>query len=66
MALLKFRCKECGKVFDELVSNAATQVRCPQCQSAEVERAYEGKCSFGASGKGSGCSGSCSGCHGCH
>ena len=26
MALLKFRCKACGKVFDELVSPAALKV----------------------------------------
>ena len=44
MALLKFRCKACGKVFDELVSPAAlNKVKCPEC-GGETERAYEGKC----------------------
>ena len=41
MALLKFRCKSCGKVFDELVSSAAlAQVKCPVC-GGKTERAYE-------------------------
>lgn len=44
MALLKFRCKACGKVFDELVSpSALNKVKCPEC-GGETERAYEGKC----------------------
>ena len=42
MALLKFRCKSCGKVFDELVSSAAlAQVKCPEC-GGKTERAGTG------------------------
>lgn len=62
MALLKFRCKACGKVFDELISLAALdQVKCPAC-GGRTERAYEGKCVRAGQ---SGCSGSCAGCAGC-
>ena len=46
MALLKFRCKACGKVFDELVSpSALNKVKCPEC-GGETERAYEGTVSY--------------------
>ena len=63
MALLKFRCKDCGKVFDELTTLAKMdEVKCPVC-GGETERAYEGKCA--RSGQG-GCSGSCATCGGCH
>ena len=62
MALLKFKCKKCSKVFDELVSYAFIRdVRCPDC-GGEVERAYEGKCQPHNK---AGCTGNCSGCHSC-
>ena len=63
MALLKFRCKSCKKVFDELISGERiSQVRCPDC-GGETERAYEGKCQNRGGGE---CSGHCAGCSGCH
>ncbi|HMM30441.1 MAG TPA: zinc ribbon domain-containing protein [Clostridia bacterium] len=63
MALLKFKCKVCAKVFDELTPLAKiNEVRCPDC-GGETERAYEGKC---AGSPKEGCSGSCSCCSGCH
>lgn len=68
MPLLKYACKECGKVFEELVRNAETdRVVCPACGSEDVARHYRGKCSFGAlGGSGSGgCSGNCATCAGC-
>ncbi len=62
MALLKFRCKSCGKVFDELTSIAGMdRVKCPDC-GGETERAYEGKCVRMGQG---GCSGNCGTCAGC-
>lgn len=72
MPLLKFRCKSCGIVFDQLVfSSAMDAVRCETC-GEPVERAYEGACLFGnpasSAGRKAGCdncSGSC-GCGGCH
>ncbi|MBC8532112.1 FmdB family zinc ribbon protein [Gehongia tenuis] len=67
MALLRFQCEDCGKKFEELVMGSKT-VKCPDCQSARVKRAYEGKCYFGSSGAAGtgGCSGSCATCAGCH
>lgn len=63
MALLKFRCTRCNKVFDELVSmDKLDKLRCPDC-GGEVVRAYEGKCP--SHGKG-GCGGNCAGCSGCN
>lgn len=69
MPLLKFRCNECGKVFDTLVSvSRMGEVRCEDCD-AEVTRAYEGACLFGmagsSAGRGGACSGNCDGCDGC-
>lgn len=66
MPLLKFVCHNCGKVFEELVrSSEDPGVQCPACGSEEVARHYRGKCSFGALGKGGGCSGNCATCPGC-
>ncbi len=66
MPILKFRCKNCGQVFDKLVQlSAKDSVVCDKC-GGETERAYEGKyygmCS--SSGHGDGCD--CSSCHGGH
>lgn len=68
MPLLKFKCKECNKVFETLISlSSVDTVRC-EC-GGTVERAYEGRCLFGApgqsAGRGSSCSGNCGGCSGC-
>ncbi len=65
MPFLKFRCKKCGKVFDELVALLAMdKVRCPEC-AGETERAYEGKCAGGKGCCGDGCGGDCCTCGGC-
>lgn len=62
MALIDFKCKECGNEFFEIVKNSNDKVVCPKCRSNEVERVYKGK----FYGKGSSCSGSCGSCSGCH
>lgn len=63
MALIDFKCKECGKEFFEIVLSGDDKVTCPECKSTNVERVYKGK----YYGKGGGCSGSCSSCGGgCH
>ena len=37
MPLLKYRCPECGKRFEELVGFSHTQdVRCPECGAQQV------------------------------
>jgi len=68
MPLLKFKCEDCGHVFEELTA-AGKKVPCPVCQSENTARHYQGKCSFGSPGSGKGgggCSGgSCSCCSGC-
>ncbi len=63
MPLLKFRCKSCGKVFDELIALSRIEgVLCPAC-GGQTERAYEGKCACGKSG--GSCGGDCGCCGGC-
>ncbi|MDR1599204.1 MAG: zinc ribbon domain-containing protein [Oscillospiraceae bacterium] len=71
MPLLKFRCGDCGAVFDELVGASRLgrldEVRCPGCGGV-TERAYEGRCLFGMAGSDAGrggCGGDCGGCAGC-
>ena len=68
MPLLRFQCKDCGHIFEELTASDK-KVACPACASANTMRYYQGKCNFGSQGGkgGGGCSGgSCSGCSGCH
>ncbi|WP_102399331.1 FmdB family zinc ribbon protein [Haloimpatiens massiliensis] len=60
MPIIDFKCKECGSEFFEIVSSDE-KVKCPKCNSEEVERVYKGK----YYGKNS-CGGNCSCCGGCH
>jgi putative FmdB family regulatory protein len=69
MALIDFKCSECGEKFDEIVKQSNREsIRCPKCGSKEVKQLFEGRCNAGGSGKGGGScsSGSCGGCSGCH
>ena len=61
MALIDYKCKDCGREFFEIIRNQDDKAVCPDCKSKKVERIYKGK----FYGKGPGCSGSCSGCSGC-
>jgi putative FmdB family regulatory protein len=62
MALIDFKCKDCGKEFFEIINGQGEKPVCPECKSKNIERVYKGK----FYGKGAGCAGSCSGCSGCH
>ncbi len=61
MPFLKYKCTECGHVFDELVRAGEDAPRCPDC-GGKTQRAYEGKCLSAHTG----CAGDCSCCGGCH
>ncbi len=64
MPLLKYKCENCEKVFEELVFGEES-VSCPEC-GGKALRHYQGKCYFGSGSGSSGCSkASCSGCSGC-
>lgn len=64
MPLLEYKCKKCGKIFDDLVKSCEQTVTCPDC-GVVAERNYSGKV-YSATGKQSGgCSGNCSTCKGC-
>lgn len=63
MAMIDYKCSECGKEFFEIVTRSDEQVQCPGCKSTQLKRVYKGK----FYGKGGGCNGNCSsGCSGCH
>ena len=48
MPLYSFRCPECGRRFEELLTvEHKDRVPCPDC-GAKAEREWTGKCSFGA------------------
>lgn len=54
MALIDFKCKDCGEKFFEIIKiSDKDKVQCPKCGSREVEQVFEGTASFGANtGKG--------------
>ncbi len=65
MPLLQYRCKSCGKEFEELVKSHGDAVLCPAC-GGEAERRWAG-CMYSSTGKPpKTCSGKCSECSGCH
>lgn len=52
MALIDFKCRECGEKFFEIVkSSDKDSVKCPKCNSQNVNQIFEGKAGFGAIGK---------------
>jgi len=64
MPLLQYKCKQCQKRFDELVTSYLDEVKCPVC-GGETERDYSGDM-FSETGKQSKkCSGNCKTCGGC-
>ena len=64
MPIFEYRCKDCGKVFEELVKKFDVPVACPDC-GGEAERSYCGQM-YSATGKPSKkCSGNCKTCSGC-
>lgn len=79
MPIYEFKCKECGKEFEELVLSSSQEVECPACESGDVERLMSrcrvksggfspdlGQASAPSSSSGgcAGCSGgNCSSCH---
>lgn len=64
MPFLQYKCKQCGKKFDELVRVYTDTVVCPDC-GGETERDYSGEM-YSSTGKASKkCSGNCKTCSGC-
>lgn len=64
MPFLQYRCRQCGKQFEELVKKYDDTVVCPDCGQV-AERNYSG-CVYSATGKPSvKCSGNCKTCGGC-
>jgi putative FmdB family regulatory protein len=38
MPIYEYRCKECGRRFEELVMKSSQKIPCPDCGSEDVER----------------------------
>lgn len=49
MPILQYKCKKCGKKFEELVKSYTDKMVCPDC-GGETERDYEGPV-YSATGK---------------
>ncbi|MDD3581815.1 MAG: zinc ribbon domain-containing protein [Desulfobacca sp.] len=72
MPIFEYRCRDCGKVFEQLVFGSDPTVECPECHQSNVEKlmsACAAKVGFkftSASGGGGSCAGctatSCSSC----
>ncbi len=65
MPVLQYKCKKCGKRFEELVKVYTDPVRCPDC-GGETERDYAGPMYSSTGKKSASCTGNCSTCGGCH
>lgn len=58
MPLYEYRCRKCGKAFEMLrrLKDADSDLECPKCGSAEVERQFStfaaGGCSSGSGSRG--------------
>ncbi len=59
MPLFKYRCRDCGEEFEELVSfDKSNDMECPQCGSRQTEKLVSAFATIGGSSSGS-TSGSC-------
>ena len=65
MPFLQYKCKNCGKRFDELVKVYTDKVVCPDC-GGETERDYAGTMYTSTGQSSKKCSGNCKTCGGCH
>ena len=61
MPLYEYRCKNCNRVFEKIVSfsEANKNPVCPECQSQETERKLSRIAAIGSSGGASTSGGSC-------
>ncbi len=67
MPVFEYKCAECGKKFEELVSRADEPVACPTCNSTDTEKLMSAFASPGSGPSGGSCTkSSCAGCSGCH
>lgn len=59
MPIYEYECKACGNTFELLqrLSDGATGIQCPKCQSDDTERRYSTFCSSSNSPKSSPSSG---------
>ena len=64
MPVLQYKCRKCGREFEELVKKYDNEVRCPDCGEI-AQRSYSGEV-YSATGKPvKKCSGNCKTCGGC-
>lgn len=64
MPILQYKCKKCGKRFEELVKKYTDSVCCPDC-GGETERDYSGEMYSSTGKRSKNCTGHCSTCGGC-
>ena len=64
MPILQYKCRKCGREFEELVKKYDNEVHCPDCGEI-AQRSYSGEV-YSATGKPvKKCSGNCKTCGGC-
>ncbi|MGN1052511.1 MAG: FmdB family zinc ribbon protein [Candidatus Scatosoma sp.] len=64
MPILQYKCKKCGKRFEELVKTYTDGVFCPDC-GGETLRDYSGEMYSSTGKQRKKCTGHCSTCGGC-
>ena len=65
MPILQYKCRKCGKRFEELVAKFDDAVLCPDCKEP-CERDWSGEIYSSTGKKSKKCSGNCKTCGGCH
>lgn len=68
MPLYEYRCKQCGKKFEQLVMTGdGAEIRCPHCNATAVEKQFSTFSSAGSKGSSPtppcGSGGCCPGCN---
>ena len=65
MPIFEYKCRQCGRKFEELVIGCCAKVKCPDCESEQVDKllssfGFKSGSTFASSSSGGSC-GSCSG-----
>jgi putative FmdB family regulatory protein len=65
MPIFEYKCRQCGRVFEEIVFGSDKDVRCPDCESAKVSKLISAPCSVsGGKDAGGGLGSAAPGCGG--
>lgn len=64
MPFFEYKCRKCGKIFEEYVKKFDDEVKCPDCGET-AEKNYSGAVYSSTGAKKINCTGNCKTCGGC-